>query len=125
MSVAKKPSGWPNKASASRPSPSGTDPRVPLRLSVTRGRLGLEVYEPFEFGPLRIEQLAQSFMGLKFPLDLSGGVPSFRNRRGNLERVVITTDLGRLRKWAEPRVRAAVGPLARPIDLWWHNSGLG
>jgi cellulose synthase operon protein C len=125
MSVASKPSRRPKESSESGSRPGGTEPRVPLRLSVTRGKLGLEVYEPFDFGPLRIEQLAQSFLGLKFPLDLSGGVPAFRHRLGNLERVVISTDLERLRKWAEPRVRSVLGPLARPIDLWWQRSGLG
>lgn len=98
---------------------------MPLRLSVTRGRLGLEIYEPTSLGPLRIEQLSQSFLGLKFPLDLSGGVPAFRHRRGNLERVAISTDLDRLRRWAEPKLRSALGPLARPIDLWWLDCGIG
>jgi tetratricopeptide (TPR) repeat protein len=64
-------------------------------------------------------------MNLRFPLDLSGGVPSFRHRRGTLERVVIYTDLERLRKWAEPRVRSLGGPLARPLDVYWTECGLG
>lgn len=125
MSLATKPSRWPKNAFDSTTQSDAGEPRVPLRLSVTRGRLGLEIYEPFDIGPLRIEHLAQSFLNLRFPLDLSGGVPAFRHRRGNLERVVITTDLERLRRWAEPRVRSVVGPLLRPLDLWWHASGLG
>jgi cellulose synthase operon protein C len=125
MSVASKPSNWPKSRLDGGPRVAPGELRVPLRLSVTRGRLGLEIYEPFDIGPLHIEHLAQSFLGLKFPLDLSGGVPSFRHRRGNLERVVISTDLDRLRTWAEPRVRSVLGPLVRPIDLWWHGSGLG
>jgi cellulose synthase operon protein C len=125
MSLASKPSKWPKSPSDWGSSADVAEPRVPLRLSVTRGRLGLEIYEPFDIGPLRVEHLAQSFVGLKFPLDLSGGVPAFRHRRGNLERLVISTDLDRLRKWAEPRVRSVLGPLVRPMDVWWHESGLG
>lgn len=125
MSLATKPSKWP-KSSAEHGSGSGeSEIRVPLRLSVTRGRLGLESYEPFELGPLRVEHLAHSFMGLRFPLDLSGGVPAFRNRRGSLERVALYTDLERLRRWAEPRVRSTGGPLARPLDVFWTPAGVG
>lgn len=125
MSLASKPSSWPKNSLEAESRADGIEPRVPLRLSVTRGRLGLEIYEPFDIGPLRVEHLAQSFLNLRFPLDLSGGVPAFRHRRGNLERVVITSDLDRLRKWLEPRIRTLLGPLLRPVDLWWHESGLG
>jgi tetratricopeptide (TPR) repeat protein len=86
--------------------------------------LGLEIYEPFDIGPLRVEHLAQSFVGLRFPLDLSGGVPAFRHRRGNLERVVISTDCARVARWMEARLKVLLGPLARPLDVWWHESGL-
>lgn len=124
MSVARKPSGWP-KSFDSTSGGDGDESRSPLRLSVTRGRLGLEIYQPFDIGPLRIEHLTQSFVGLKFPLDLSGGVPAFRHRRGNLERVVVATDLDRLRRWSEPRLRSLYGGLARPMDLHWTESGAG
>lgn len=76
-------------------------------------------------GPVVAEQLSLSFLGLSFPLDLSGGVPAFRHRRGALERVVLSVDIDQLRKWMEPRLRAIVGPLVRPLDLWWHDAGLG
>lgn len=125
MSLAPKPSKWPKRTRESSFGPEGSDPRVPLRLSVARGRLGLELYEPTDIGPLHIEHLSQSFLGLKFPLDLSGGVPAFRHRRGNLERLVISTDLERIRKWAEPKLRSHLGAMSRPLDLWWLDSGVG
>lgn len=125
MSSATKPSKWPKSSADSGAQGGESEIRAPLRLSVTRGRLGLESYEPFDLGPLRIEHLAQSFLGLRFPLDLSGGVPSFRHRRGNLERIAVYTDLDRLRRWAEPRVRSIGGPLARPLDVYWTQSGIG
>jgi hypothetical protein len=60
------------------------DQRVPLRLTASRGVLGLELYEPVELGPLTVTELALTLPGLKFPIDLSGGVPKFRHRRGQL-----------------------------------------
>ena len=107
------------------PEGQSVEPCTPLRLSVTRGRLGLELYEPASLGPVVVEQLTLSFLGLRFPLDLSGGVPAFRHRRGNLEHVVLRTDVDQLRKWIEPKLRTVVGPLARPVDLWWHSNGVG
>ncbi len=101
------------------------EPRVPLRLTVARGRLGLELYEPVSLGPLELPELQLSFRGLSFPLDLSGGVPVFRHRRGELERLVLATSVERLRAWIEPRIRAAIGALARPLDLWPITDGLG
>lgn len=101
------------------------DPHVPLRLTVTRGRLGLELYEPVDIGPLIVQKLALSFRDLHFPLDLSGGVPVFRNRRGHLEHVELTTDLGRLKRWIEPSLRRLVGALVRTPDLWWIDGGIG
>ena len=58
------------------------DSRVPLRLTATRGALGIELYEPIEVGPLELVELEATFPGLRFPVDLSGGVPLFRHRRG-------------------------------------------
>lgn len=125
MSVVSKPSSRPVSSGGEPPEAHSVESRTPLRLSVTRGRLGLELYEPSVLGPVVVEQLNLSFLGLKFPLDLSGGVPSFRHRRGNLEQVVFRTDLEQLRKWIEPKLRNVAGPFVRPIDIWWHSTGIG
>ncbi len=115
----------PGEPAPRLPAEERSDSAVPLRLTVTRGRLGLELYEGVTLGPLRVEHLALSFDGLKFPLDLSGGVPVFRHRRGSLERLVLSAELEDLRRWAEPRLRPAFGPLVRPLDLWWLEGGIG
>jgi len=101
------------------------DERLPLCLAANRGRLGLELCEPVEMGPLVIENLVLTFENLRFPLDLSGGVPAFRHRRGTLQRISISFDLQRLQQWLEPRVRTVLGGLERPLDLWFTPTGIG
>ena len=76
-------------------------------------------------GPLVIENLVLAFDNLRFPLDLSGGVPAFRHRRGQLQRISLSLDLQRLHKWLEPRIRNAVGGLDRSLDLWFTGTGIG
>ena len=60
---------------------------MPLRLTVAGGALGLELYEPVALEPLVVEDLAWSLPKLRFPVDLSGGVDTFRHRRGELTRL--------------------------------------
>ncbi len=44
----------------------GEAQRVPLRLTVTRGVLGMELYEPVAFGPLSVTRMAVTLPNLKF-----------------------------------------------------------
>jgi len=105
--------------------PTRIDERLPLCLAANRGRLGLELCEPVEMGPIVIEKLVLTFENLRFPLDLSGGVPAFRHRRGELQRITISLTLERLKRWLDPRVRSVMGALDRPLDLWFTATGLG
>ena len=66
----------------------GRDARIPLRLAVTKGGLGLELDQALTLGIFEIERLTVSLVGLSFPVDLSGGVARFRHRRGALESTV-------------------------------------
>lgn len=99
--------------------------RVPLRLTVTRGVLGMELYEPVELGPLDVIRLSVTLPNLKFPLDLSGGVPHFRHRRGELEHATVRTDWTRLARFFEPRVAQVIGPLVRPVAVFARPQGIG
>jgi cellulose synthase operon protein C len=98
---------------------------VPLRLTVTRGALGMELYEPIEIGPLSVERLSLTFAGLRFPVDLSGGVPRFRSRRGELQELVLKLRLGELARFASKRVGEPFGPLVKPPQLWSIPDGIG
>jgi tetratricopeptide (TPR) repeat protein len=99
--------------------------RVPLRLTVTRGALGLELYEPIEFGPLSVRRLAVTWPGLRFPVDLSGGVKVFRHRRGRLLHLQLEVGLDALARTIHRRVREMLGGLVRPVSVWKVNDGIG
>jgi tetratricopeptide (TPR) repeat protein len=103
----------------------GDEQRVPLRLTVTRGVLGMELYEPIELGPFDVTRLSLTLPNLKFPLDLSGGVPQFRHRRGDLEHVTLCTDWPRLARFFERRVGDVIGPLRRPLSVFARPQGVG
>ena len=105
--------------------PLAEDLRVPLRLTVTRGTLGLELYEPVELGPLMVTALSLSLPGLKFPVDLSGGVARFRNRRGELEHVRFELDLDALGALLASRTRDVLTGPERRTQVWPIPSGIG
>ncbi len=106
-------------------SKSAEEPLSPLRLTVTRGALGMELYEPLELGPLEVAALSLTLPGLSFPLDLSGGVPVFRHRRGDLEHLELSAGLDALARWIAPRVRDVLGREVQPPSVWSVPQGLG
>lgn len=85
----------------------------------------MELYEPIEIGPLSVERLSLTFAGLRFPVDLSGGVPRFRSRRGDLQEVVLRLRLGELARFAAKRVGEPFGPLLKPIAFTSIPDGIG
>lgn len=97
---------------------SPAEPRVPLRLTVTRGALGMELYEPIELSPLSVERLSLTFPGLRFPVDLSGGVPRFRSRRGALQELVLRLRLSDFARFAAERAGEPFGVLVKPLAAW-------
>jgi tetratricopeptide (TPR) repeat protein len=100
------------------------DERVPLRLTVTRGVLGLELYEPVEVGPLTVGALALLLPNLKFPVDLSGGVARFRHRRGDLERVELALPFDALTRFMAPRLKSVLKDVNRTL-VWGRSAGVG
>ncbi|MEO7036357.1 MAG: tetratricopeptide repeat protein [Polyangiaceae bacterium] len=98
---------------------------MPLRLTVTRGVLGMELYESIELGPLDVTRLSLTLPNLKFPLDLSGGVPQFRHRRGELEHATLRSNWMRLAHFFERRVGEVIGPLVRPLAVFARPQAIG
>src|SRR3954466_12829458 len=90
-------------------SPAPPSDRPLLRLAVSRGLLGIELDAPFALGPLEVTELALSLPGVRFPVDLSGGVARFRHRRGALTRIVVEASTTDLIAWAAPRLRGILG----------------
>jgi tetratricopeptide (TPR) repeat protein len=99
--------------------------RVPLRLAVSRGALGLETYAPLGLGPVSVERLDLALPGLKFPVDLSGGVKLFRHRRGRLEHMRLLLRLEEFRRYLDRRAAEALGGLLRPSSVWSIRGGIG
>jgi tetratricopeptide (TPR) repeat protein len=90
------------------------DERPLLRLCLGRGGLGLELAEPYELGPVLVARLSERLEGLKYPLDLSGGVARFRNLRGVLTELELEVDAPRLARALGRRVEELFGG---PLDL--------
>ncbi|MDX2051103.1 MAG: tetratricopeptide repeat protein [Polyangiaceae bacterium] len=90
------------------------EPKSTFRLAVSRGALGLELAEAVVLGPLRILEFSLTFPGLRYPLDLSGGVQQFRHRRGVVERLVVELDPALVGPWVGRWVGDLLGPLERP-----------
>ena len=107
------------RASLRAPTASGGGgARVPsdrpsLRLAVARGALGIELDAPYALGPLTVTEMGWTLPGVRFPVDLSGGVARFRHRRGALARVAIETRPAAVVAYAAPRLRGLLGD-ARP-----------
>ncbi|WP_437875213.1 tetratricopeptide repeat protein [Sorangium sp. So ce513] len=89
--------------------PRPPDDRPVLRLAVSKGALAIELGEPFAIGPLRVTELVVRLAGIRFPVDLSGGVARFRHRRGQLARIAVEALGADLAAWAAPRLRGFFG----------------
>ncbi len=112
------------------------DPERPrLRLVVTKGRLGVELEEPFALGPLRVSELGLVLPEVRFPVELSGGVTAFRNKRGSLERLVVSLPAASFQRWGAARLARVLDDevvqfIAAPLEDGWlvglcgHHSAL-
>lgn len=72
-----------------------------------------------------VEDLAWTLPRLRFPVDLSGGVESFRHRRGELTRLELGASFAALASYARPRLREAIGQLQAAPQLWPLDNGVG
>lgn len=88
------------------PAPPGDRPH--LRLAVSRGALGIELDAPFALGPLSVTELQLSLPGVRFPVDLSGGVARFRHRRGAMQRLAVEVSAVDVVAWAAPRLASVL-----------------
>src|SRR4051812_29998047 len=113
----------PNKRRrALRPAPSGAQgdgaiSKIPLRLAVTKGGLGLELDGALPLGFCDIEQLSISLVGLSFPVDLSGGVARFRHRRGSLEHLSLAARRDKVVAALAPAMRGVLAPESPAVTV--------
>jgi len=91
--------------------------KIPLRLSVTKGGLGLELDETLALGFFEVDKLSVSLIGLSFPVDLSSGVARFRHRRGSLEHLSLTARRDKVVAALAPRLRGVIGRGAPSVTV--------
>jgi hypothetical protein len=82
---------------------------VPLRLAIGRDGIGIELAEAVRIECLRVSELAATLPGMRFPVDVSGGVARFRHRRGELLRAEVEIRARELEAWLSARLRGVVG----------------
>jgi cellulose synthase operon protein C len=112
----------PDRKGGGRPRPP-VQSGVALRLAIGREGIGLELAQPAVLGCVTVTDLAATLPGIRFPVDVSGGVPRFRHRRGELQRLELEIPVRGLERWAAPRVRGLVG--TRSPDVWVAVDGAG
>ncbi|HTB78276.1 MAG TPA: hypothetical protein VK762_33760, partial [Polyangiaceae bacterium] len=98
-----------------RPVAKATAP-LSLRLAIGRDGIGLELAEPVDLACLRVVELSTTLAGVRFPVDVSGGVTRFRHRRGDLQILRVEVGARDLERWMAPKVRGLVG--TRMPDVW-------
>ena len=91
---------------------------------MARGALGMELYEPLKLGSLEVTGLAFTLPGLRFPVDLSGGVAHFRHRRGELQQLRLRASPPAVAEQFQRHASTVLGVLARSTSAWLRPSGL-
>jgi tetratricopeptide (TPR) repeat protein len=94
------------------------DPDFPsLRLAIGPAGLGIELAGPVPLACLRVTELSIAIPGVKFPLDVSGGVSRFRHKRGRLQRVALELSASALKSFLGPKLRGVLGTGAPMVWL--------
>lgn len=91
-------------------------PAVALRLAIAREGIGIELASPCRVGCAVVTQLTASLPGMRFPVDVSGGVARFRHRWSELQRVEVEIGARALERWSASRLRGLLGTHA--LDVW-------
>jgi len=95
-----------------------------LRLTLAKGGLGIELDSPFRLGALTVTELSLSLTGVRFPVDLSGGVARFRHRRGQLTRLAVEARTSEAVAWATPRLRGILGDATPEVVIAPSSAGV-
>jgi hypothetical protein len=78
-----------------------------LRLAIAQGSLGLESTRALALGPVELTEISVRLLGVRFPVDLSGGVRRFRHVRGQVARARLELPLAIASAALLDRVRRA------------------
>jgi tetratricopeptide (TPR) repeat protein len=92
-------------------------PAVELRLAIGKDGLGIELGRPARVACIDVTEVLVVLPGVRFPLDVSGGVSRFRHRRGDLRRLGVEIGARALERWAAPRLRGVVSTKSPSVWL--------
>jgi tetratricopeptide (TPR) repeat protein len=92
------------------PPPPTLDVEPTLQLAIAKEGIGLELSAPVDLGAAKLVVARTRLLGLRFPLDVSGGVERFRHRRTALERAIIDVEATRAEKWLASLANDLVAP---------------
>jgi tetratricopeptide (TPR) repeat protein len=91
---------------------------------MSKSGLGIELVEPFAVGPISVVTLSIALPGVRFPIDLSGGVARFRHRRGTLLAMAVEMSTTELCRWAAPRLKGFLGEASPSLSIIPVESGV-
>ena len=132
MSTRRLPATHAARLRRSRQSPSGDRPAsqrstdglrggaasdVALQLAISKGGLGIELARPVLLECLHVTDIASALAGLRFPVDVTGGVSRFRHRRGELQRLQLELPVRNLETWLAPRLRGILGTRTPEVSV--------
>ena len=108
-----------NSPSTSEPSSIvQEDAAIPLRLAVAGGALSIELYESQKLEPIWVDSFSLRLPDVSFPVDLSGGVRHFRDRRGVLTELRLRIEFADLSKFLAKKLKNTLGGLLRRPSIW-------
>ena len=115
----------PSPRRRDRQPPRLDDDEPTLQLAIGRDGIGLELSGAVDFGAARLLAARAKLVGVRFPLDVTGGVERFRHRRTSLELATIAIEHAATERWlasqahdllARGAVDARIGIVARRDD---------
>ncbi len=98
----------PASTRGERPTVDRDSSNVELRLAIGKDGLGIELNRTARLACIDVTEIAVLLPGVRFPLDVSGGVSRFRHRRGDLRRLGLEVGARSLERWAAPKLRGLV-----------------
>ena len=85
-------------------------------MAIGREGVGIELARSVAVGCVTVTELTATLPGIRFPVDVSGGVPRFRHRRGALQTIQVEVSSRAIERYAAPRLRGLIG--MRTPDVW-------
>ncbi len=107
----------PDRLRGRVPPPPTLEDEPTLQLAIGREGIGLELSGAVSLGPVRLRDARARLVGLRFPLDVSGGVERFRHRRTALDGATLEIDPAASERWLASTAIGILGAGAADVRL--------